>query len=184
MADTDDTLEFVREFLIESTENLDQLDRDLVALEENPADPERLSSIFRTVHTIKGTSGFFGFSKLGAITHSGEHLLGRLRDGKIVLNARVASVLLQLVDSVRSILDTIEKTGSEGDADLRELSRTLSRVADEEIVVTRLESGKPVSVVAVESFTAKTEPRSTPVSDLSDSPKLSADIPGTARSRS
>lgn len=174
MADTDDTLEFVREFLIESTENLDQLDRDLVALEENPADPERLSSIFRTVHTIKGTSGFFGFSKLGAITHSGEHLLGRLRDGKIVLNARVASVLLQLVDSVRSILDTIEKTGSEGDADLRELSRTLSRVADEEIVVTRLESGKPVSVVAVESFTSKTESLSTPVSDLSDSPKLPA----------
>lgn len=61
MADTDDTLEFVREFLIESTENLDQLDRDLVALEENPADPERLSSIFRTVHTIKGTSGFLDF---------------------------------------------------------------------------------------------------------------------------
>lgn len=61
-----DNQEFVQEFLVESSENLDQLDRDLVALEETPDDPDRLASIFRTVHTIKGTSGFFGFSKLGA----------------------------------------------------------------------------------------------------------------------
>lgn len=81
--------EFVREFLVESAENLDQLDQDLVALEENPRDPKRLASIFRTVHTIKGTSGFFGFAKLGAITHSGEHLLGQLRDGTIELSDRV-----------------------------------------------------------------------------------------------
>ena len=141
--------EFVREFLVESAENLDQLDQDLVALEENPRDPKRLASIFRTVHTIKGTSGFFGFAKLGAITHSGEHLLGQLRDGTIELSDRVTGALLTLVDAVRSILETIEKTGSEGDADFRDLSQTLARVADEavaerqdprrgDIVVTRL----------------------------------------------
>ena len=56
-----DNEEFVREFLVESAENLDQLDQDLVALEENPRDSQRLASIFRTVHTIKGNSGFFGF---------------------------------------------------------------------------------------------------------------------------
>ena len=95
--------EFVREFLVESAENLDQLDRDLVALEENPRDSKRLASIFRAVHTIKGTSGFFGFAKLGAITHSGEHLLGQLRDGKIDLDDQVTGALLTLVDAVRSI---------------------------------------------------------------------------------
>ena len=141
--------EFVREFLVESAENLDQLDQDLVALEENPRDPKRLASIFRTVHTIKGTSGFFGFAKLGAITHSGEHLLGQLRDGTIELSDRVTGALLTLVDAVRSILETIEKTGNEGDADFRDLSQTLARVAEEavaqrqdpargDIVVTRL----------------------------------------------
>ena len=142
--------EFVREFLVEAAENLDQLDRDLVALEENPRDPKRLASIFRTVHTIKGTSGFFGFSKLGAITHSGEHLLGQLRDGTIELNDRVTGALLTLVDAVRTILDAIEQTGSEGDADFRDLSQTLVRVAQDaaahrplqrstsDIVVTRL----------------------------------------------
>jgi two-component system chemotaxis sensor kinase CheA len=49
--------EIVQEFLVESHENLDALDRDLVALEQDPGSRELLSSIFRTIHTIKGTSG-------------------------------------------------------------------------------------------------------------------------------
>ena len=141
-----DNEEYVREFLVESAENLDQLDQDLVALEENPRDSQRLGSIFRTVHTIKGTSGFFGFSKLGAITHSGEHLLGQLRDGKIDLDNEVTNVLLTLVDAVRSILERIEKTGGEGESDFHDLSQSLDRVAFEAakrrenggVVVTRL----------------------------------------------
>jgi chemotaxis protein histidine kinase CheA len=48
--------EIVREFLIESSENLDLLDREPVKLEKEPGDRETLSSIFRTIHTIKGTS--------------------------------------------------------------------------------------------------------------------------------
>jgi two-component system chemotaxis sensor kinase CheA len=131
-ADMSDNQEFVREFLIEAAENLDQLDQDLIALEEQPEDSQRLASIFRTVHTIKGNSGFFGFSKLGALTHSGEHLLGRLRDGKITLNERVTGSLLSMVDAVRSILESIEHTGGEGDADFRQLSQRLAAVAVEE----------------------------------------------------
>ena len=95
MADND---EFIGEFLIEAAENLDQLDRDLVALEADPRNPDRLASIFRTVHTIKGTCGFFGFTKLSTISHHGEHLLGRLRDGQLVFNDSLASLLLELVD--------------------------------------------------------------------------------------
>ncbi|MFM8379627.1 MAG: chemotaxis protein CheA [Planctomycetia bacterium] len=121
--------EFVQEFLVESTENLDQLDRDLIALEQAPGDEERLASIFRTVHTIKGNSGFFGFSKLGALTHSGEHLLGRLRDGKLRLDDRVTGSLYSMVDAVRAILRTIETTGSEGDHDFRDLAQRLTAVA-------------------------------------------------------
>ena len=127
-----DNREFIEEFLVEAGENLDQLDRDLIALEERPDDPHRLASIFRTVHTIKGNSGFFGFSKLGALTHSGEHLLGRLRDGKIRLNDRVTGTLYSMVDAVRSILHAIEETGVEGEQDFRELSQTLAAVAAED----------------------------------------------------
>ena len=62
MNDADD---IVKEFLVESYENLDRLDRDLITLEKNPKDSDILASIFRTIHTIKGTSGFLGFGKLG-----------------------------------------------------------------------------------------------------------------------
>ena len=129
MGGTNDNREFVQEFLVESTENLDQLDRDLIALEQAPSDEERLASIFRTVHTIKGNSGFFGFSKLGALTHSGEHLLGRLRDGKLSVDGRVTGSLYSMVDAVRAILRSIEATGAEGDEDFRELAQTLTAVA-------------------------------------------------------
>ena len=71
----DDDAEIVAEFLVESHENLDQLDRDLVELERTPDSRELLSSIFRTIHTIKGTSGFLAFNRLEALTHVGENLL-------------------------------------------------------------------------------------------------------------
>ena len=155
--------EYVREFLVESAENLDQLDRDLVALEEDPRDSQRLASIFRTVHTIKGTSGFFGFAKLGAITHSGEHLLGQLRDGKIDLDDDVTGALLTLVDAVRSILERIEKTGGEGESDFHELSQSLDRVAIE--AVKRRENGGVVVT------------RLTPPADATTSPSHAAAEP-------
>ena len=121
--------EFIREFLEECDENLDQLDKDLVALEQNPRDTKRLESIFRTIHTIKGTSGFFSFSKLGALAHDGESLLGRLRDGELVLNQEITSTLLELIDAIRDMLASIGDSGNEGTGDYRELSANLIRSA-------------------------------------------------------
>ena len=120
-----DNEEFIAEFLIEASENLDQLDQDLIALEKQPDNPDRLSSIFRTVHTIKGTCGFFGFTKLSTVSHHGEHLLGLLRDGKLRFNKHLASLLLELVDAIRVFLSSIESTGTEGDVAFPELCQQL-----------------------------------------------------------
>src|SRR3954470_14425615 len=73
----------IQEFLIESRENLDQLDRDLIAIEKSPDGREPLDSIFRTFHTIKGTCGFFDFPGLETVTHAGEGLLCDLREGRL-----------------------------------------------------------------------------------------------------
>src|SRR4051812_49570433 len=110
--------DIVEEFLVESHENLDQLDTDLVALEQEPDSRERLSSIFRTIHTIKGTSGFLAFNRLEEVTHVGENMLSRLRDGELDLTPTRTSVLLQMVDTVRSLLTSIESTGGEGSVDV------------------------------------------------------------------
>jgi two-component system, chemotaxis family, sensor kinase CheA len=105
--------EIVHEFLVESYENLDQLDRDLVALEQDPTAKPVLASVFRTVHTIKGTSGFLAFGKLERLTHVGEGLLSKLRDGELELSPEITGLLLELVDAVRRLLQSIERTGGE-----------------------------------------------------------------------
>jgi two-component system chemotaxis sensor kinase CheA len=114
----DELGDIVQEFLVESHENLDQLDRDLVALEQAPGSRELLSSIFRTIHTIKGTSGFLAFNRLGRVTHVGESLLARLRDGAQMMTPESTTALLRMVDVVRGLLTSIEETGAEGDSDI------------------------------------------------------------------
>ncbi len=120
--------DIVKEFIVESTENLDQLDRDLISLEKNPTSKELLGSIFRAVHTVKGTTGFLGFSKLEQVAHAGESLLSRLREGVLVLSPSIISGLLAMVDAVRTMLATIEKTGSDGDTDYAPLIQFLTQL--------------------------------------------------------
>jgi len=116
----------INEFIIESYENLDQLDQDLVGLEQNPGEVSILSSIFRTIHTIKGTCGFIGFSKLESVAHVGENLLSKLRDGELTLNPPITSALLAMVDAIRQMLSCIEESQNEGDVDYSELIETLT----------------------------------------------------------
>jgi two-component system chemotaxis sensor kinase CheA len=111
----------IAEFLAESVENLDQLDQDLVSLEKDPKDREVFARIFRTIHTIKGTCGFLAFQKLEAVTHVGESLLARLRDGTLDLRPEITTDLLVMIDAVREILANIDRTGSEGDSDYADL---------------------------------------------------------------
>ena len=61
--------ELTREFLIESQEGLDRMERCLTDLEERPQDTELLGEIFRSVHTITGTTGFLGFKRLEKLAH-------------------------------------------------------------------------------------------------------------------
>ena len=118
----------VNEFLVESHESLGQIEGDLVSLEREPFDPKRLASVFRTVHTIKGTCGFFGFHKLESVAHAGENLLSQLRNGETTLNAEITGALLALVDAIREILTSIEQSRSEGDKDYSGLIETLTRL--------------------------------------------------------
>lgn len=124
--------EIVSEFLVESYESLDQLDRDLMALEEAPEDRDRLGSIFRTIHTIKGTSGFLAFPKLERLTHVGESLLVPLRDGELKLTNDIANNLLAMVDAVRSMLASIEVGNGEGDDEYESLIDALEHLKSAE----------------------------------------------------
>src|SRR3954451_1409799 len=123
--------DIVEEFLVESHENLDQLDQDLVALEQDPNSRERLSSIFRTIHTIKGTSGFLAFNRLEEVAHVGENLLSRLRDGALELTPARTDALLRMVDTIRELLGAIESSGGEGTADVAATVAVISAALEE-----------------------------------------------------
>ena len=123
-----DDAEIVKEFLVESYENLDRLDQDLIALEKDPANRDTLASIFRTIHTIKGTSGFLAFNQLEAVTHVGENLLSRLRDGLLKLDPEITTALLAMVDAVRQMLGSIEANGNEGERNDQDLIAMLTRL--------------------------------------------------------
>jgi len=118
--------EIVREFLVESKENLDLLDRELVRLEGDPRNRDTLASIFRTIHTIKGTCSFLGFTKLESVAHVGENLLSKLRDGELDLNREITTALLTMVDAIRQMLDSIESVGNEGERNDQALIQTLT----------------------------------------------------------
>lgn len=120
--------EIVTDFLAESHENLDRLDRELVDLEKAPDDGEALAGVFRTIHTIKGTCGFLGFNKLEKVAHSGENLLAILRDGRLALNPEITTALLRMVDAIREMLSEIKSTGQDGNGDYAELLETLAKL--------------------------------------------------------
>ncbi len=106
--------DLTKEFLAESQEGLDRMERCLTELETRPGDTGLLGEIFRAVHTIKGTTGFLGFDRLEKLAHAGEHLLGSLRDGRLAVTSDLVSGLLHLLDGLRAILALIEETGGEG----------------------------------------------------------------------
>ena len=124
--------EIVGEFIVESHENLDQLDQELVALERS-SDPGVIDRIFRAIHTIKGTAGSLGFSSLEAVTHAGENLLSKLRAGDLVATSAVTDALLAMVDVVREILASVGATGQEPGASYPEVVGLLQRLAEDEV---------------------------------------------------
>ncbi|NPA49615.1 MAG: response regulator [Thermodesulfobacteria bacterium] len=103
----------LKDFITEAKENLERLDEEFVELEQRPEDRELLSSIFRTIHTIKGTAGFFGFKTLEAIAHFAEDILSKLRDGLVVADEETIDVLLKAVDYIKAIIAALEETGKE-----------------------------------------------------------------------
>lgn len=128
MNDNEQDDEIIREFLVESYENLSRLDQELVELEKRPKDAALLASIFRTIHTIKGTCGFLAFSTLEKIAHQAESLLSQLRDGERELTSPLVSLILETVDATRQVLASIEASGKEGPNQFEDLTERL-RVA-------------------------------------------------------
>ena len=167
---TTEDQETIREFLVESHENLSRLDQDLVELEKHPNDANLLGSIFRTIHTIKGACGFLAFSVLEAITHQAETLLSQLRDGQRELTPALVSLILETVDATRKVLAAIETSGKEGTERFEELTERLR-------VAAQLTTGREVPAASNPSSAAAPPALVAQPADGKSSPPLREDEP-------
>ncbi|AWB08234.1 hybrid sensor histidine kinase/response regulator (plasmid) [Azospirillum humicireducens] len=122
--------DLLSEFLTETNENLSVLDVELVRLEQNPNNPELLSNIFRLVHTIKGTCGFLGLPRLEKVAHASENVLGKFRDGELTINPEAVSLILQALDTIKSLLAVLEATEAEPPGDDLPLIERLNLCAE------------------------------------------------------
>lgn len=149
----------LQEFLLESHEHLGELDHDLLALERNPRAAAPLARAFRALHTLKGTCGFLGFVRLGALAHAGESLLARIRDGA-AFDGTSAAALLATVDRVRALLAAIERTGGEDAVDDAVLIDALARAATGRSTPTPgADASEPATAASGESGSSLTDAR-------------------------
>ncbi|ESQ88502.1 chemotaxis protein CheA [Asticcacaulis sp. AC460] len=126
--------DLIAEFLTETAESLEVVDAELVRFEANPSERKTLDNIFRLVHTVKGTCGFLGLSRLEAVAHAGETLLGRFRDGKLEVNADAVTLVLHSIDRIKVILAGLEGSGIEPEGDDHDLIAQLEAMAEGQAV--------------------------------------------------
>ncbi len=96
-------------FRQEARELLEQLELGLLDLEQNPADIDLVNSVFRALHTIKGSGAMFGFSEVAAFVHEFETAFDRVRKGLSPVTARLVAIALDAKDHVHLL---IERGGS------------------------------------------------------------------------
>ena len=125
----DDEMEEIRkEFLAEADEMLESLNQRFVSLEADPSNTELLNQIFRDIHSIKGSAGFLGFARLVEVTHRGESILNRLRQGDLTVDKVVTDAILESVDVIKLIMSDIRKSGTDQHVATEAITRKLDEV--------------------------------------------------------
>ncbi|HPM00913.1 MAG TPA: Hpt domain-containing protein, partial [Candidatus Cloacimonadota bacterium] len=129
--------EMLQMFLEEANEHLSNLEPDLLLLESNKDNPEQelINRIFRAVHSLKGSAGFFGFENITSLSHVMESLLSLVRDGKLVPTSNMITTLLQGTDLLNQMIADIDNSENIDAVAIKEkLNQLLSGDTDLEMV--------------------------------------------------
>lgn len=111
--------DLIAEFIAETNESLGLIDNDLIQLEQDPNNKSIIGNIFRLMHTIKGTCGFLGLSRLEKLAHHAENVMGRFRDGDLEVKQDYVTLILESIDQIKYMVEEIENTGSEPEGMMR-----------------------------------------------------------------
>ncbi len=122
--------DILNDFLAEAGEALAAVETELVRLEQDPARTDGLDSIFRAVHTIKGTCGFLALPRLETLTHAAETVLAHLRDGKAQATPALVTLILAAFDQVKALLAHLDQEGQELAGDDQDMVAQLLAAAE------------------------------------------------------
>lgn len=129
--------DILKDFLSEAKDGIAKMEEEFIELERDRSNTEILKSLFRTMHSLKGASGFFGFKSLEAIAHFSEDILSKLRDGLIEPKEEIIDILLRALDEIKYIVAYLEEHKTEPVEDrilefLVELSNFSEKIKREE----------------------------------------------------
>ena len=117
--------DLIAQFALEARELVQQASDDLLALEADPGSLERLESVFRAIHTMKGSTALFDFGPMLGILHHAEDLLSQARGGKIAVDTNLLDQLLAVVQWVDDSIDGIAQSGRLPDAQEKQAARLI-----------------------------------------------------------
>ena len=117
--------ELLSDFISEAWESIEKIDTGILLLEKTPEDKKNIANVFRAIHTVKGSSGFFALKRIENLSHAAESLLGNIREGQIEVDTAKIAVLLQFADQLRALLAVLDASKQEPAGDDSALIATL-----------------------------------------------------------
>jgi two-component system, chemotaxis family, sensor kinase CheA len=124
----DELKEILNEFLVETEEMIELLDQRFISLESDPTNRAMLDEIFRAMHSMKGSGGFLGFTRLVDVAHRAENILNKLRQGEMAVTPTVINVVLEAVDVVKLLVADIRESGTDIHVEVVAISAKLDNV--------------------------------------------------------
>lgn len=105
--------EMLKEFVAEVEDNLHELENNLLVLEHDPVNRSLLDACFRNTHTIKGSSGYMGFTSMAKLAHAMEDMFDRVRRGEAAISEPGMALIFEGVDALKTLLNELNAQGEE-----------------------------------------------------------------------
>ncbi len=121
--------ELLKDFYSEANSQVEILEQNILAIEDNPEDSDSIDEIFRAAHTLKGGAATVQMTELAEFTHLVEDLLDEIRSDNIKINEHVIDSLLASIDVIKEMLGA-RSSGSIYDDDISGLKKTLKSLSE------------------------------------------------------
>ena len=153
-----DVSQYLEIFLDETNEHLQNLNKQILNLEQNPEDSDTINEIFRAAHSLKGMAGTMGYKRMQNLTHDMENVFSEVRSGNIKVGPEMIDTLFQCLDALQEYTDNIKNSSDEGTNENEPLIKLLNEYLE----------GKS-SGEAPAAAPAASESKSAPASDSASS---------------